>query len=238
MGKDKLKRFAELKTFERVFEPAVLDLLENDSPLKGKWQQLFANQQPIVLELGCGKCEYTLALAKQYPNANFVGIDIKGARMWRGAKTAQQTQLKNVAFLRTRIEFIHRLFAANEISEIWITFPDPQPKKVQNRLTASAFLTRYQKILKNNGLIHLKTDSQLLYQYTQALIEHNKLPILENIAHVHASPNVKEILKVKTFYEQRFIKDGKSITYLSFRLPNTQLLAEPIFDDSAFTVES
>jgi tRNA (guanine-N7-)-methyltransferase len=175
VGKGKLKRFQEMENFDNVFQPEFKEVYQKDYRLKGKWAiGYFKNTNPIIIELGCGKGEYTTGLAEKYPNCNFIGIDIKGARMWRGAKTAFKKKLKNVAFVRTRIDFIESFFGKNEINEVWLTFSDPQPKKVKKRLSSSAFINKYRKFLKENGLIHIKTDSSLLFEYSLALAEENK----------------------------------------------------------------
>ncbi|HPV56712.1 MAG TPA: tRNA (guanosine(46)-N7)-methyltransferase TrmB, partial [Tenuifilaceae bacterium] len=176
MAKNKLRRFAENETFENLFQPTMSDVMNGDFHLKGKWRSdYFKNSNPIVLELGCGKGEYSVGLAKMFPEKNFIGADIKGARLWRGAKTAVEEKMSNVAFIRTRIEHIASFFAPEEVDEIWVTFPDPQPreKKSKKRLTSSRFLNHYAKFLKPNGIVHLKTDSQALHAYTKAVIEYN-----------------------------------------------------------------
>ena len=228
MGKNKHKRFVEMAEFKNVFQPLSKGFKVDDFKLKGKWnKKYFKNDNSIVLELGCGKGEYTVALAKQNINKNFIGVDIKGARIWRGAKTALEIELKNVAFLRTKIEFLTNFFDENEISEIWIPFPDPQPKKVKKRLISSLFLNLYQKTLKNNGLIHLKTDSFELHQYTLALLKKNKIQPIEVYSDVY-SVNIETILtQVQTFYEKKFLEEGKKITYLSFRLSKNKVIEAP-----------
>ena len=228
MGKDKLKRFEENKTFPNLYEPSYAEVYKKDYLLKGHWsQKVFGNDHPIVLELGCGKGEYTLALARHYKKCNFIGIDIKGARMWRGAKTALDEGLKNVGFVRTRIDLINSFFAQAEISEVWITFPDPQPKKHYKRLTSTRFLGYYQKFLKNNGIIHLKTDSKELHDYTKALVELNKLETEVCTDNLYDSNLVDQTLSIKTFYEQQFLKRGKAITYIKFKLDIQKNLEEP-----------
>lgn len=228
MGKDKLRKFEELKSFNNNIELHYNDLLGKNHPLRGNWsEKLFQNNNPIILELGCGKGEYVLELARQYPNTNFIGIDIKGARIWRGAKTATEEKLTNVFFVRTRIHFIESLFAPGEVNEIWVTFPDPQPNKVRARLTSSRFLNMYRNVLADNGIMHLKTDSAELYKYTSSLVHFNKLNVIkqsDNIDPVFPP----DILAVKTHYEKLFREKGKSITYISFQLPANQELYEPI----------
>src|SRR5690606_17521039 len=180
-SKNKLKRFKENETFSNVIQPTREEVVSGDFYLKGKWnQEIFKNDNPIVLELGCGKGEYSVGLSQKYPNKNFIGIDIKGARMWVGAKQAEALNLNNVAFLRTRIDFIEQAFAKDEVDEIWITFPDPQPQKTRERkrLTHLRFLERYRNLLKKGGIVHLKTDSRLLYDFTLEVIKDNKLELI------------------------------------------------------------
>lgn len=223
MGKNKLKRFAENKTFDNVFQPK-RDEMISGFELKGNWNKtVFKNNHPIVLELGCGKGEYTVALAEKYPDKNFIGIDIKGARFWRGAKTAIENNLPNAAFLRTQIELIDYAFAENEVSEIWITFPDPQIKyrRTKHRLTHPEFLNRYKKVLKKNGLMHLKTDSEFLHGYTHGILQLLGHPVLISSHDVYHPDNrelPEEITSVQTFYEKRFLEENKKITYIRFRL--------------------
>ncbi len=221
MGKDKLRRFAENLTFECFVQPDFEDIFQKEHPLKGHWNSdFFHNDNPIVLELGCGKGEYTVALAERYPEKNFIGIDIKGARMWRGAKTVTETGMKNAGFLRTRIEFIRSFFAAGEISEIWITFPDPQLKtrRAKKRLTAPMFLEHYATMLRPEGVIHLKTDSQHLYHYTQAVIGHFGLERKVANNDIYGTGYADERLSVKTAYETMFLDRGLPITYTQFSL--------------------
>ncbi|MGE0089765.1 MAG: tRNA (guanosine(46)-N7)-methyltransferase TrmB [Bacteroidales bacterium] len=228
MAKRKLARFAEMNTFNHVVQAEFSEVFEKDYKLKGNWNKdFFNNNNPIVLELGCGKGEYTVGLARQNPQMNFIGIDIKGARMWRGAKTALDEGLKNVGFVRTRIDLINSFFASAEISEVWITFPDPQPKKKYKRLTSTRFLGYYQKFLKNNGIIHLKTDSKELHDYTKSLVELNKLETAVCTDNLYDSKIVDQTLSIKTFYEQQFLKKGKPITYIKFKLDIHKILEEP-----------
>ena len=213
MGKDKLRRFAEISTFENVIE------LEDGQILKGNWANMhFKNQFPVILELGCGKGEYTVNLAKLYPEVNFIGIDYKGNRIWRGAKTAIEESISNVAFLRIQIENLLDYFAAAEIAEIWITFPDPQPQvsREKKRLTSPRFLNMYKIILQKNGPIHLKTDSDLLYAYTNEKIE--ELGLISHIAtnDLYHSPFADEVLSIKTYYEKKYLANSKNINYLKF----------------------
>ena len=221
MGKDKLKRFAENLTFSCMVQPEFDEIFHKDHPLKGRWhKEFFKNDNPIILELGCGKGEYTIALAERNPNANYIGVDIKGARMWRGAKTATEQNMTNVAFVRTRIEFINSFFGEGEIAEIWITFPDPQLKtrRAKKRLTAPLFLERYAQMLTADGVINLKTDSQHLFAYTSAVIDHFALPCEVANDDIYGSGYADEVLSVKTAYEQMFLERGLPITYTRFSL--------------------
>lgn len=221
MGKDKLRKFAENETFACFVQPEFDSVFRCDHPLKGNWHRdFFHNDRPIILELGCGKGEYTVGLAERNPDKNYIGIDIKGARMWRGAKTATQRGMQNVGFLRTRIEFIESLFAEGEVDEIWITFPDPQLKtnRARKRLTSPLFLERYARLLKKEGRINLKTDSQHLYAYTKGVIEHFGLPCEVSNDDIYGSGYADETLSVKTAYESRFLEMGLPITYLRFGL--------------------
>lgn len=223
-----MAKFAEMETLKNVFQPRHEEIFRNDYRLKGHWREkVFHNDAPIVLEVGCGKGEYTVGLGKMYPGKNFIGLDIKGARMWTGAKQAAQDDMQNVAFLRTHAEMLDSIFAPEEISEIWITFPDPQMAKARKRLTGTRFLSLYRKILKNNGLIHLKTDSPFLYLYTSALVEANRLPVFVNTSDLYGSGLTDDILNIRTFYEQQWLARGKTIKYLQFALPHQSELAEP-----------
>tara|TARA_B100001564_G_scaffold328058_1_gene311545 strand:+ start:521 stop:1195 length:675 start_codon:yes stop_codon:yes gene_type:complete len=222
MGKDKLKRFSQLKTFKNVIQPQT-NYLSEDDPVKGNWYDIFENRNPIIIELGCGAGEYTIGLARLFPNINFIGIDIKGARLWKGAKIAIDENLLNVRFLRTKIDFINKFFAKNEIDEIWLTFSDPQPKKPRKRLISELFINRYRLVLKNKGVIHLKTDSDLLYQYTKEEIFNHNYYLVKDIKNIYNhtyinNSTLKEILYLKTFYEKKWIQMGKSIKYISFQL--------------------
>lgn len=221
MGKDKLRRFAENLTFACFVQPEFKEIFHRDHPLKGRWRaDFFRNDRPIVLELGCGKGEYTVALAERDASRNYIGIDIKGARMWRGAKTATERRMAHVGFLRTRIEFIGSFFAPDEVDEIWITFPDPQlrTRRAKKRLTAPPFLASYAQLLKPGGRIHLKTDSRHLYDYTQAVIARFGLPCEAACPDIYGTGFADEVLSVKTAYEQKFLACGLPITYTRFRL--------------------
>ena len=225
MGKNKQLRFRENETFSLLYQPAFEEVFHRDFRLKGVWrEEVFQNNNPIVLELGCGKGEYTVTLAQRFPGKNFIGIDIKGARLWRGAKTATENQLRNVVFIRTRIDFIESFFAPREIDEIWITFPDPQPTAVRKRLTSPLFLTRYRQVLAPGGHIHLKTDSRLLHDYTEALAIHNHLKVWESSTDIYGSGVTDEVLSIKTHYEQLFLKKGLSITYLKFGIDGDETI--------------
>lgn len=220
-GKDKIRKFRENLTFECLIQPTTEEVLGKDHPIKGHWhEKVFKNQNPIVLELGCGKGEYTIALSQRYPDKNFIGVDIKGARLWKGAKYATENALPNVAFLRTRIEFITSLFAENEVSEIWVTFADPQPNKPKKRLTSHQFLAKYKTFLKPDGIIHLKTDSILLHESTLEIIREGGHKLLEANNDIYAPEShvAEEITSIKTFYESQFLAKGMPITYLKFVL--------------------
>jgi hypothetical protein len=222
MGKNKLKRFRENETFTNVLQPSREEILSGNFPLKGKWaSDFFQNGNPIVLELGCGKGEYTVNLAQQYPQKNFIGVDIKGARFWRGAKTALEEKVPNAAFLRCQIELIDMIFASNEVAEIWITFPDPQIKykRTKHRLTNTDFLEKYKKILAPDGLIHLKTDSEFLHGYTLGLLHGLGHEILYANHHIYRNEGAPaEVLAIQTTYEKIYLAQGKPITYIRFRL--------------------
>ncbi len=221
-SKNKLKRFRENDTFDNVFQPSRSDLVDKTYPLKGNWNtNFFKNNNPIVLELGCGKGEYSVALAKKYPNKNFIGIDIKGARFWRGAKTAIEDKMQNVAFIRTQIELVEYVFAQNEVDEIWITFPDPQIKykRTKHRMTNATFLKRYKNILKPGGTINLKTDSEFMHGYTLGLLHgagHNVLYANNDVYKQEGSPD--EVTQVQTFYENQYLEVNKPITYIKFQI--------------------
>jgi len=220
-SKNKLKRFRENETFTNVIQPSRDELLQETFSLKENWSKtFFKNDRPIVLELGCGKGEYTVALAKKFPDKNFIGIDIKGARFWRGAKTALEETLQNVAFIRTQIELIEHIFATNEVSEIWITFPDPQIKykRTKHRLTNIEFLNRYKNILKPEGTMHLKTDSEFMHGYTLGLLHGLEYEILYAHHDVYSNTySPQEVTGIQTFYEQQYLEQGKKITYIKWR---------------------
>jgi tRNA (guanine-N7-)-methyltransferase len=227
MAKNKLKRFADMANYPNVTEPLFEEVFRKDYRTKGNWgKDIFGNSHPIVLELGCGKGEYTVALARQFPAKNFIGVDIKGSRMWVGASDALQSRLTNVAFLRTRIEFIQSCFADDEVSEIWITFPDPQPQqsRANKRLTSTRFLESYRNILRQGGSIHLKTDSQSLFDYTCRLINHNKLPLQACTDDLYHSEVTGPVLSVQTYYEKIFMAKNLPIKYIRFTVPDGQHL--------------
>lgn len=221
MGKNKLVKFAAVKEYDNFFEPVIKEPFS----LKGNWRsEHFKNDNPIVLELGCGKGEYSVGLAKHFPNKNFIGVDIKGARMFVGAKEAIDSGMSNVAFLRTRIDFIEDYFEKNEVDEIWLTFSDPQPKKPRKRLTSPLFIDRYRKILKPGGIIHLKTDSDLLFEYTEEQIKENNYKCLELTWDLYGElpenidPVTRDIFHIKTHYEQLFTARGATIKYGRFKI--------------------
>jgi tRNA (guanine-N7-)-methyltransferase len=219
-SKNKLKRFNENETFTNVIQPSREEVLDNFS-FKGKWHSFFKNTHPIVIELGCGKGEYTIDLAKKNPDKNFIGIDIKGARFWRGAKTALENNLGNVAFVRTQIELVDFIFDKGEVDEIWITFPDPQIKykRTKHRMTNHAFLKKYDYILKKDGFINLKTDSEFMHGYTLGLLHgegHEIVHANHDVYKDYYSPD--EVTGTQTFYEKKYLEKGKAITYIKFKL--------------------
>jgi tRNA (guanine-N7-)-methyltransferase len=229
VGKQKLARWAELGTFRNVIQPEDRAIPGKDHPVKGKWRtEIFHNENPVILELGCGKGEYTVGLSERFPENNYIGLDIKGARMWRGAKTADEKKLMNSAFLRTRIEFINSFFAEDEVDEIWITFPDPHPVKRNSnkRLTCPWFLNNYRSFLKNKGIIHLKTDNSDLYNYTKALAEKNGLDIITSSRDLYGEKPADDILSIRTHYESIFLKDRLKICYLAFRLDKNRIIED------------
>lgn len=227
MGKNKLAKFEEMERFEHVLQAPYHKIQNNNFFSKGKWREnFFHNQNPIVLELGCGKGEYTVELAEKNPLINFIGVDIKGARLWLGAKQALQKNLKNVAFLRTNIEIIPQFFGEDEIDEIWLTFPDPQMKKTRKRLTSTTFLNKYRTFLKRDGIIHLKTDSNFQFIYTRELVYLNTFEILAETDNLYESEITDETLRIKTFYEKQWLARGITIKYIAFRL-NNKAFTEP-----------
>lgn len=248
MGHDKLRKFAQNETFRCLLQPSSSEIMKDgffnlvDQPVKGNWNRtMFAKESPIVLELGCGKGEYTIALAQRNPDTNYIGVDIKGARLWKGAGIAEEAGMKNVAFLRTRVEFITALFAPQEVSEIWLTFSDPQMKSPNSRLSSPLFLERYRKIMKEGGVVHLKTDSRFLHEYTKAVCEANGLKVLyctddlygqavpsasDRFPFSHPASSLRDnlpagnldpvVYEVQTFYEKMFRDQGYKITYMAF----------------------
>ena len=235
MGKGKLAKFAEMETFSNVFQYPFSVVDNVPFEMKGHWRELyFKNNHPVVLELGCGKGEYTVELARLYPEMNFIGVDIKGARMWAGAKQALEAGLKNVAFLRTNIEIIDRFFAESEVQEIWLTFSDPQMKNAHKRLTSTFFLNRYRKFLVDGGIVHLKTDSNFLFTYTTCMVKENKLPVVfstEDLYHTEGlDEETHKILSIQTYYESMWIERGLNIRYMKFLLPQQGELVEPEVD--------
>jgi tRNA (guanine-N7-)-methyltransferase len=226
VGKNKLARWTELGSYDNVIQPEIEDVSGKDHPIKGRWNQdLFKNGNPITIELGCGKGEYTVGLANNFPQNNFIGIDIKGARMWRGAKTSNEQKLPNVAFLRTRIEFINSFFSSDEVDEIWITFPDPHPggRNSNKRLTSPWFLNSYRLFLKDKGLIHLKTDNKELYDFTCKVLSHNNVETIISTNDLYTE-KIDNILSIRTHYEKIFLDAGLKINYLSFRLDKEKII--------------
>ena len=235
MGKGKLQKFAEMETFSNVFQYPFSAIDNVPFDMKGRWREMFFhNDNPIVLELGCGKGEYAVGLARMFPNINFIGVDIKGARMWTGAKQALQEQLPNVAFLRTNIEIIDRFFGEDEVQEIWLTFSDPQMKNARKRLTSTYFLQRYRHFLNDKGLVHLKTDSNFLFTYTKEMALHNGLTPEVCTEDLYNDSQLDEatmnILNIRTYYESMWLERGLNIRYMKFRLPKDGELSEPEVD--------
>jgi tRNA (guanine-N7-)-methyltransferase len=228
VGKNKLSKFADLATYEHVVQVTYRHVQENGFEYKGKWSEtFFGNANPVILELGCGKGEYTVKLAKHYPEFNFIGLDIKGSRMWKGATQAKDQGLKNVGFLRTNIENIRMFFAENEVAEIWLTFPDPQMKKTRKRLTATNFISNYRQIMIPNGIIHLKSDSNFMYRYTEAMVAENQFEVIRQTDDLYHSEILDEVLSIQTFYEKQWLDRGLTIKYLSFRLSHQEPFREP-----------
>ena len=228
MGKGKLQKFADMREYPNVVEHHFSIADATPFPMRGNWgKEFFGNDNPIVIELGCGRGEYTVGLARRYPDKNFIGVDIKGARMWTGATEAIRDGLKNVGFLRTNIEIIDHFFAPGEVSEIWLTFPDPQMKKHTKRLTSSLFLQRYRNIMVPDGIVHLKSDSNFMFTYTRYITEVNKLPVVSCIEDIYADGEAVEPLDIKTYYEQQWLSRGINIKYISFRLSAEGELVEP-----------
>ncbi len=232
MSKGKLQKFADMETYSNVFQYPFSVIDNVTFEMKGHWrEQYFKNDNPIVLELGCGKGEYTVELAKLYPNMNFIGVDIKGARMWTGATQAVNEGLDNVAFLRTNIEIIDRFFDKDEVKELWLTFSDPQMKNPHKRLTSTFFMERYRMFIVDNGIIHLKTDSNFLFTYTTYMVEKNQLPLLFRTEDLYHTPgiddDVRKILNIQTYYENQWIERGLNIKYMKFNLPQAGILSEP-----------
>ena len=231
MSKGKLAKFADMATYDNVFQYPYGALEHDGFPLRGHWhEEFFHNQNPIVLELGCGKGEYTVGLARLFPDMNFIGVDIKGARMWTGATEAVRNGMKNVAFIRTNIEIIDRFFAPDEVQEIWLTFSDPQMKKPTKRLTSTFFMERYRRFLVDGGIIHLKTDSNFLFTYTTYMVERNRLPLLfrtEDLYHSPLATQHSPLITLQTYYEQMWMERGLNIKYMKWQLPHEGELSEP-----------
>ncbi len=232
MGKGKLAKFADMESYENVFQYPFSVIEQVPFEMKGHWrEQFFHNDNPIVLELGCGKGEYAVGLAKQHPDMNFIGVDIKGARMWTGATQAIKEGIKNVAFLRTNIEIIDRFFDKDEVQEIWLTFSDPQMKNPRKRLTSTFFMERYRRFLVDGGTIHLKTDSNFLFTYTKYMVENNQLPVEVQTEDLYNDAKVQEateqVRRIQTYYEQMWLDRGLNIRYMRFHLPQSGMLEEP-----------
>jgi tRNA (guanine-N7-)-methyltransferase len=229
MGKNKLQKFSDMNTFPNVFQYPFAKLHESGGfPLKGLWNEsYFTNNNPVIVELGCGRGEYTVGLGRLFPDKNFIGIDIKGARMWTGAKEALEKEMKNVAFLRTDIEFVADFFDRGEVSEIWLTFPDPQMKKVNKRLTGTRFMKVYSQILADNGTVHLKTDSHFMFTYTKEMITANGFKTNVCTEDLYGEGLADKILDIKTYYEQQWLDRGLKIKYIQFLLSQRNGFIEP-----------
>ena len=228
MSKGKLQKFADMARYPHVFEYPYSVADDVPFAMRGRWrEEFFHNTNPVVLELGCGRGEYTVGLAEMFPEKNFIGVDIKGARMWTGATDSLRKGMKNVAFLRTNIEIIDRFFAKDEVQELWLTFSDPQMKKATKRLTSTYFLERYRRFLSDGGLVHVKTDSNFLFTYTRLLLEANHLPVEVMTDDLYHSGQADEILSIRTYYEQQWLDRGIDIKYIRFRLPHEGMLVEP-----------
>ena len=232
MSKGKLAKFADMETYANVFQYPFSVVSDVPFGMQGHWrEQYFKNQNPIILELGCGKGEYTVGLARRYPQINFIGVDIKGARMWTGATEALREGLKNVAFLRTNIEIIDRFFGPDEVQEVWLTFSDPQMKNPRKRLTSTYFMERYRRFLVDGGIVHLKTDSNFLFTYTNLMVDKNHLPVLLRTGDLYHTDGIddetRDILSIQTYYESMWIERGLNIKYTKWRLPHDVVLEEP-----------
>jgi tRNA (guanine-N7-)-methyltransferase len=228
VGKNKLQKFEDMRLYPNVFQYPFSVLQANGFDMKGRWNELFfKNNHPVVIELGCGKGEYTVGLGKLFPEKNFIGIDIKGARMWSGAGQSVQDNMQNVAFLRTHIELVNHFFAPGEVSEIWITFPDPQMSKVNKRMTSTRFMKLYRQILKADGIIHLKTDSHFMFTYTHEMVKANRFPVLVETTDLYHSGLADDILCIRTYYEQQWLDRGLTIKYLRFLCESREEYIEP-----------
>ena len=228
MGKNKLEKFADMASYPHVFEYPYSAVDNVPFEMKGNWhKEFFKNDNPIVLELGCGRGEYTVGLGRMFPDINFIGVDIKGARMWTGATESLESGMQNVALLRTNIEIIDRFFAPDEVAEVWLTFSDPQMKKATKRLTSTYFMERYRKFLIDGGIIHVKTDSNFMFTYTKYMIEKNQLPVDVMTEDLYHSGMADEILGIRTYYEQQWLDRGLNIKYIKFHLPQSGELQEP-----------